>query len=352
MRFAALALAALLGTAGAAPLRPSDDAQLLLRVDAGARSGGAAVDLAGRQRQAAAWLAQAQAEGDPRFAGRALALLPAGESHSAELRARVLQHLHRFDEAAALLGRPGQTPGAWLLLASIRRTQGRLSDSDAACERVATLLHARACRLENAGLRDPRAVDAGWVELLATAGLDAATEAWLRVSRADALLRAGQPAAAQRELRQALARDDQAYTRIQLADLLGPADALALLAPLPASDAVLVRRALAAERLALPQAAAWQAELAARLALADERRRAAPAEPIAHAREQALWLLARQPAAALAAARANVQMQREPIDLLLLARAAHGAPPDERRQVAAFLQTTGVRDARLDALLP
>lgn len=347
MRRALVLLLALAGSAGAAPQRPTDDAQLLLRVEPRAA---APQDEAGRLRRAAALLAQAQAEGDARPAGRALALLPAGRPALAELRARVLQHLHRFDEAAALLGQPGQGDSAWLLLASIRRTQGRLADSDAACAPIRAPLPAQACQLENAGLRDPRNVDAGWQALLATPGLTPATEAWLRVSRADALLRAGQAAAAERELRRALALDDAPYTRIQLADLLPPAPALALLAPLPASDAVLARRALLAERLGQPDAAAWNAEMATRWQQAEQRRRAAPDEPPGHAREHALWLLPRHPTAALAAAQANAALQREPIDLLVLAQAAQ-ADASARRQAAALVTQTGIRDERLDALL-
>ena len=54
---------------------------------------------------------------------------------------------------------------------------------------------------------------------------------------------------------------------------------------------------------------------------------------------------------ALALARANVGVQREPIDLLLFARAAVAARDDAARQeVAALMRSIGLRDARIDAL--
>jgi len=49
---------------------------------------------------------------------------------------------------------------------------------------------------------------------------------------------------------------------------------------------------------------------------------------------------------------ANVRLQREPIDLLLLARAAVAANDDEgRSELQALIQRTGLRDARIDAVL-
>ena len=57
-------------------------------------------------------------------------------------------------------------------------------------------------------------------------------------------------------------------------------------------------------------------------------------------------------ARALALARANVALQREPLDLLLLARAAKAAGDRAARdELAALVRGMGLRDARIDALL-
>jgi hypothetical protein len=57
-------------------------------------------------------------------------------------------------------------------------------------------------------------------------------------------------------------------------------------------------------------------------------------------------------AQALALARLNVQLQREPIDLLVFARAAAAARDDGARdEVKALMRQIGLRDARVDAVL-
>ena len=54
---------------------------------------------------------------------------------------------------------------------------------------------------------------------------------------------------------------------------------------------------------------------------------------------------------ALTLARLNVQLQREPIDLLVFARAAEAALDEgARREVRALMRQIGLRDARVDAL--
>lgn len=374
-----LALLALLALPLAArPLQAQSDAQVLQRLDGGARN---PAQRAWRQALARdpldapsalalgqSLLEQARRQGDARLAGRALAVLePFGAQPPAAiavLRATLLQHLHQFDAAAALLERSlaqAQAPGlpqAWLLLASVRRTQGQLKASDSACEglsRTGATLHAQACRLENAGLRDPAATPA-WQALLARPGLDAATQAWLRVSWAEQLWRAGDAAAAEHQLRLALAIDDQAYTRCLLADLLDDANradaALALLQALPASDAVLVRLAALGRKTGHPKSALWRAEMQTRIAQVRERQRAAPQEEPAHLREQALFALEVQqrPREALQLARANLRQQREAADLWLAWRAAQAAQdPAALRDLRQLADRLEIRDARRPA---
>jgi hypothetical protein len=73
-----------------------------------------------------------------------------------------------------------------------------------------------------------------------------------------------------------------------------------------------------------------------------------------HAREQALfalWVDAR-PQHAVVLARTNLAQQREPIDLLLLARAAAAAQQPAALQAARQLKKEiGLHDRRMDALL-
>lgn len=359
-------LAGALAACAAEPLRPRHDDEVLQRLDNAGSARAAQRALQRRLAQqprhepsalrlAGLWLAQARAQGDARFAGRALALLqpfePTPPPAVAVLQATLLQHLHAFEPAAQrlqqLLARHPDQAQAWLLLASVRRTQARLADSDAACAGLGAAgaaLHAQACALENASLRDPALPLSRWQALQQQAG-DDNTRAWLLGSQAEHALRAGQNDAAERSLRAALRLHDEAYARCQLADLLQaqgrPAEALALLEPLPASDAVAVRRAALAHRLRDPRAAAWSAELAARFA--DQRERQTAGGEAGHLREQAQFalLVLQQPAQARQLARANLAQQREPADLLLLAQAGDAA---EARRLA---REWGIRDARL-----
>lgn len=366
-------LAALLAaSAHAAPLVPHGDDQVVemlpavagdraeerrLRRDwaADPRDPARALALARRQ------LEQARADGDPRRAGQALAVLQAWPDSATApdevllMRATIEQHLHEFDAAAAhlhaLLKRRPRDAQAWLTLATVRRVQGRYADSDAACAGLARAgadLHARACRAENDGLRgDFDTARRQLRSLLATPGLPADSRAWLSTTRAELEDRAGQPAEAESAYRAALAAQRDGYAALSYADFLlrrgRPADALRQLQGEPRHDAVLLRQAIAADGNAAR-------ELRERMALAGLR----PEAALTHAREQAMFALwvERDPRRALALARANVQRQREPLDLLLLAAAARAADdPAARREAAQLAKEIGLHDQRLDALL-
>ena len=369
---------ALAATAAAEPLRPGSDAQVIetlgppsttraadrkLRTQwmANPKDAGLAVSLAGR------YLEQAHAEGDPRFAGRALATLQAWDqtpTAPAEVqltRATVLQYLHQFDEAAALLERLVQREPAkaqaWLTLATIRRVQGRYAESDRACAALTpagATLYAQACQAENDGLRGQfDSARARFTQLLATR-LPGATRNWLFTSLAELEARAGRPVQAEQAYRAALSAQSDDYTRLSFADFLmfnaRDAEALVVLNGQPRSDAVLLRGAIAGQRAALPAAGADVRELRERMAQANQR----PGATASHAREQAmfaLWIDA-QPARALELARANVKLQREAIDLLLLVQAAKASGQAAALSDAALLsRSVGLKDVRLEALL-
>lgn len=373
-------LTALLIGAGAcaAPIVPTDDAQVIETLPANSAR---AEQRALRQRLAAQpdnpalaaasarqLLAQAREQGDPRYAGQALALLqrwPDATQAPAEvllMQATVQQFLHDFDGAAALLDhllqRQPHDAQAWLTLATLRRVQGRYDDSDKACRQVAAsgaALHATACLAENQGLRGHTDIArASFAALLGSPRLDPATRGWLSTSLAELEARAARPAQAEAAYRAALQADADAYAVMSFADFLidqqRPAEALVLLKSQPRTDAVLLRLAIAGQRTAAPTAAADVREMRERIALANQR----PGAQVFHAREQAmfaLWVEA-QPAQALALARLNIHQQREPLDVLVLAQAARRSGQKEALAEAARQRDQiGLRDARVDALL-
>jgi Tfp pilus assembly protein PilF len=341
--------------------------------------------IAARPRDEAAALVAAQvlleaarAEGDARYAGQALGALQAWEPMSAAtpvpilvMHATVAQFLHDFDGAEATLklavAKDRTQAQAWLTLATILRVRGRYAESDAACHAVARAgqsLHAIACLAENRGLRGEHAAAKEMLHALlaqpAAQGVTQnATRQWLWTSIAEIEELAGRPDAAEQAYRQALAAERAGYPLLAYADFLigraRPREAEALLRDQPRSDAVLLRLVMAAAlrgaKEGLNAAPSAQAEeLRSRFEAAALR----PGTATAHAREQSMFALDVQgdARAALQLARSNVALQREPIDLLLFARAAAAANDDAaRREAAALVRQMGLRDARIDAVL-
>ena len=371
-----LALAA--ASSFATPITPTDDAQVIEVLGGGAARAEARRlkrDLAQQPQNhalaaqlARRYIEEARAQGDPRLAGQALAVLrPWPDAATAPLdvllmQATVEQYLHEFDGAAArlerLLVRDARQPQAWLTLATIRRVQGRYAESDRACAQLAVLhvaLHAAACRAENDALRgDFAKARASLQRLLAAPGLEGATRNWLLTTLAELEDRALQPAAADAAYRAALAADDDSYTLTDYADFLiaqgRPDAALQLLQDKPRSDAVLLRLAIAGTQAGAASATADVAEMRERIALANER----PDAKVFHGREQAMFALAvdRDAKRAWELARGNAAQQREPLDLLVLAQAARArgdaAALQQARQLAREI---GLRDRRVEGLL-
>jgi hypothetical protein len=363
--------------ASAAPIVPSSDAEVVETLPSGGQRGeerrlrrqlaerptDAALAVSAAQR----FLERARTQGEPRYAGLALGALAAWPDPSSAppevmlMRATLAQYLHDFDGAAsmleALLKRSPGMGQAWLTLATIRRVQGRYDASDAACAGLAERspgLHADACRAENDALRGRfDAARARFRQLVQARGLDAATSGWLLTSLAELEERAGRGAAAESTWREALRADPSPYTTIAYADFLilrgRDADVLALLEPLPRGDAVLLRLAIAGHRSGAADAGARVAEMRERIALANLR----PDTPTFHGREQAMFALwvDGDAARALELARRNVDLQREPIDLLLYAQAARAAGRSDALEAArALVREVGLRDARIEAV--
>ncbi|MDM0112011.1 hypothetical protein QTI66_07615 [Variovorax sp. J22R133] len=330
---------------------------------------------------AQAYLELARSQGDARYAGYAMGALQAWDGPAAGtpaailvMRATVAQFLHDFDSAEATLktalARQPANAQAWITLATILRVRGRYNESDAACRalgRAGPALYGVACQAENAALRGAHApAREALRDLLATPMLQGAQQAgtrqWLLTTLAEVEELAGRPAAAEAAYRQALQAERSGYLLLAYSDFLLQAGRPGEVAPLlrnePRSDAVLLRLAIARQRTPTQKASTTQAndnftddvrELQARFDAAALR----PGNASVHAREGALFALdvLGDSRRALELARANVRVQREPIDMLLLARAAAATHDDgARREVRTLMQQTGLRDARIDAI--
>lgn len=359
-----LALQGALVPAGAVPITPTDDAQVIEQLPALPRLS-ASADPVVAAREARALLEAARSEGDPRLAGRALARLarwsdqPRAPAEVVLALAEAEQYLHRFAAAItrlrALLQRePGQAQ-AWLMLATLHRVQGRYAESDQACQALQALRvqpYGDACTAENLALRGDNDRARAMLQALLARGGDAATRGWLLTTLAELAQRAGQPEAADATWRQALRAAPDGYTRLAYADFLldqgQDQQAWDLLQSAPRRDGELLRLAIAARRLGRPEAPALRRELLARQAQADLR-----PEDSGHQRERAMLALELEgrPAAALAHARSNLALQAEPIDLWLLARCAHAAGDAAALQQAREqAMRQGLRDERLASL--
>lgn len=352
------------GGVRAAPLPPGPDAAVIERLPPRTRLS-TSTDPAVAAQEARSLLDASRRDGDPRPAGRALARLarwqatPAAPAEVVLALAEVEQYLHQFTSSTerlqALVQRdPGQ-PQAWLLLATLHRVQGRYAQSDQACAALRQLRvqpYAEACQAENQALRGDNAAARQRLQALLAAGGPPATRAWLWTTLAELEQRAGRNAEADAAWQQALQAGPDLYAQVAYADFLldqqRPQPAWDLLQPAAASEGVLLRQAIAARRLGRPEAGTLQRELQARHAQADLR----PADS-GHQRERALRALDidGRPAAALAHARRNLAVQREPIDLWLAARCARAAGDTaalaEIRQLARNMD---LHDARLDTL--
>lgn len=380
-----LAVTAIARIASAAPIVPANDEivvetlplvagwareERLLRRELAQRPRDPGVAVAA----AKAFLELARSQGDARYAGRAMGALQAWDPVSAEttpaavlvMRATVAQFLHDFEGAETTLrmalAREPSNGQALITLATILRVRGRYTESDVICRSLreaGPVLYGVACLAENAGLRgDHAGARKALHGLLDDAALqdprNAGTRQWLLTSVAEVEELAGRPIDADAAYRQALSAERSGYLLLAYSDFLQrrgrASEVAALLAKEPRSDAVLLRLASAIRSSPGQTASPEARELQARFAAAALR----PGTTSAHAREEALFALDVQddPRQALALARLNVRLQREPIDLLLFARAAVAARDEGARQeVRTLLQQIGLKDARIDGIL-
>lgn len=373
--FKCLALSVVLGAAqlsalAVTELQPSRDDEVLELLPAVTRqrpawaaSAAKVADPAAAALQARQDIGVARQTGDTRFWGRAQAALapwwdrPDAPVELAVLQATVQQGRHEFEASrkvltAALTRQPGHAQG-WLNLAALERLSARYTEALAACEAVARAgqaLYAAACRLETQSLQGQHSLSAPGLQALIAQTTDASQRSWLLSLLAESQERAGQDRAAADAYSRSLALDSDLYTSIALSDLLlrtGKASqALQVLAPLPETDAVVLRRAAAWRKLGDSRwtgARALLREYSAEL----ERR---GDDPALHGRElalAALWLDDDAPRA-LALARRNLLLQREPLDWWVALQSARQAKDAAAEAgIADAIRQAGLQDARL-----
>lgn len=374
--FTAIALAGVMAALqmpvmAAVPLQPLGDEVILEVLPAVTRTRPApspagtpaAADAQAAARQAREDILVARQTGDTRYWGRAQAALTPwwdradAPADLAVLQATVQQGRHEFAASravltAALARAPGHAQG-WLNLASLERLSARYAEALAACEavsRAGPLLYARACRLETESLQGQNPQAGQGLQALVSQTTDAGQRSWLLSLLAENHERGGRDADAASAYARSLAAEHDLYTAIAFSDLLlrtgKTAQALQILAPLPETDAVLLRRAAAWKRQGDGRWTEARQVLQTRV---DELTRRGD-DAALHGRElalAALWLDGDAPRA-LQLARANLQLQREPLDwwaALQSARlAGNGAALTE---IENAIRSAGLHDARL-----
>lgn len=317
-----------------------------------------ALDLAWR------YLAVARSEGDPRWNGYAQAVLAPWWSVADPpsgvllLRATLRQNRHEFDAALAdlaqLLRKEPRNRQAWLTRAMILMVRGELQEAYRGCQVFARLdrsVLSHACLAQVASLTGR--AEASY-ELLArvTDGGPVGDRIWTLTNMAQIAERLGESDLAESHYREALAlgvRD--VYLLAAYADFLldagRPEDVLELLDGESRSDALYLRRALAARMSGSSELEDHVRNLEARFASA--RLRGEETHLGSEARFK-LHLLD-QPNDALDLALRNWNVQKEPVDARLVLESALAAGrPEAARPVLAWIDRTGLEDVRLERL--
>jgi Tfp pilus assembly protein PilF len=366
--------------AQAEPYLPTDDAQVIEQLPTPAAATqrelrslreqvaknpenlGLAVRLARR------YLAIGRAEFDPRYNGRAQALLEPWwhlDPPPAEvlvLRATLRQNRHEFepalDDLSAVLAIDPRNAQALLTQATILQVIGRHDEARRSCTTLALLTPAL---ITATCLADVASVSGEAERAYATlrSAVDAAPEAdaevrlWALTALAEIAVRANDPAAAERNFRAALALGiKDAYLLGAYADFLldrgRSAEARDLLADETRADPLRLRLALAEHALGAPELPAHVAALAARFEASRMR------GDTVHRREEARFALhlLNDPATALRLATENWRVQREAWDARLVLEAALAAgAPSAADDVLAWLQATGLEDPQIARLV-
>ena len=305
----------------------------------------------------------ALARGDPRYVGYAdAAIRPFVQTDSAPLwaiRGQLLQYRHGFEGAlasfaAALKVDPSfASAHAWRgAIFLVQADYGAAATECAALERLGRaalfggctgLVNAYSGRMEAA---------LGHFQNALKATDNPGNRLWLLTRTAEVEAWLGRPARAEAAYRQALALGlEDGYLLAAWNDFLldqkRPAEVVQGLSAWEASDALLLRLALAEKQLALPKAATHAQVLQDRFAAAKLR------GDTTHRAEEARFLLGikNDAAQALQMAVANYRVQREPRDARILLEAAVAAGDATAAQTAVdWLNRSGFEDPQLRQL--
>jgi len=309
----------------------------------------------------------AMAQGDPRYVGYALSTIAPLEGTAADdgrywlVRGQLQQYGHDFEAALRSLRRASELdpqaadPVAWR--AAIHMVQARYGAAAAECERLAKIappLQAQGCLAYVRAATGQLGAAYAMLADAAAAAKEASPELvlWVQTRLAEMAARLQRWGDAERHYRAALAPGlvDQ-FLLASYADFLlrreRPAEVLQLLAGWERSDVLLLRLALAGRAAGDPRAGAWNAQLRERFEAAVRR------GDSLHEQEAARWALELQDdaAQALARARSNYALQREPRDAEMLLRAALAAKqPEAARPALEWLRASGYEDPVLQAL--
>lgn len=327
------------------------------------------VDLAVRMAQL--YVSRSRSESDPRLLGQAQAALGAWWSQAEPpipvllLRATIRQSVHDFTNARrdldqAIKREPGNAQ-AWLTLATVQQVTGDLVGAADSCRKVAPLappLIGITClaSIDGAQGRAAQAFEAlnNAMAASSTSGRDSiGVRGWALTLQAELAERLARSADAERLYRASLAIDPtDAYTVAAYADFLidagRAADVLTLIPANTRGDVLLLRRAVAAKLVASPDAAQLAQELGQRFNASRAR------GDRVHLREEARFALAVkvEPTEALALARNNWAVQKEPLDARIALEAAIAArQPKAVADVLAWIESTQLQGEKLAQLV-
>jgi tetratricopeptide (TPR) repeat protein len=313
------------------------------------------------------YIALARSETDPRYLGYAESALAPWWQQAAPptdvrlLRATLLQSTHQFTPALAdlkaVLASEPQNVQAWLTQATVQTVQGDYSGATVSCARVYGLsieLVGITCIANIGAVTGKAAASEQLLDLTLSRSSNAPQDlrVWALTLLAEMAQRRGDATTSEARFRRALTLSPRdSYLLGAYADLLleqnRAADVLELLRDQERIDALLLRRALALQQAG--KQSAMQAdvrELAARFDAAAQR------GDTVHQREQARFelVLRHDAKTALALARKNWEVQKEPADIRIYLQAAVQARADAR-PVIDWVATHHTEDAAATRLI-
>lgn len=319
------------------------------------------------------FIKQTRESGDPRYLGRAEALLTPWLNHSDPpvpvrvMRAILSQANHDFDSALtdlnAAIQRDPTHAQAWLTRSSIFQVRGDYTHAQQDCRELLRLQQKTVAEICLASIASLNGHAQHAYNLLAkiAAQQDAASATeliWLESLLADIAERLGDSQAAQRHYQTALDHLTRTGNKPELFLLTAfadywleqdrPQEVISLLESHQSADTALLRLAIATQRSHHPMASTYIQELQTRFAINRQR------GSNLHLREEARFILSvfNRAEQALPLAEANWKIQREPIDArLLLETALAAGKPQAAHPVLTWLTATRLEDKRLQSLV-